>query len=418
MRPGNESPIVHDSAVISGTSKIDTPTLTLHARGASTLALMLTRLPLAPLALAVLTLLSGCKKLQGAPLTKKGEPVKLGCDAPIPAALSHEEGRAVDYVVTCMVPVHTSLTIGPGTALVFQANAGFVVEQGGSLAAKGTAAAPITMTGEGGARWHGVHVFTAAPQNELTFVRVKDAGAARVDWKGAILATGEGALTVRDTTVEAADTHALAVTDGGKLRAVERSSFSAKGDTPALVSPDAIGKLAKNSFKGGAGASVRVELTNDPPRGDQTWAKLDVPYRIAAGRAVQLVGKQTFSPGVTVLFEDGAGLVVHGALVARGTPTEKIRFRPVTSGSARHAGLALVEKGNVLEHCEIAGGGADKSDDAGNVVLSGDSGGADLTISECLLEGSGGYGLVAHGQPVKQGANVVFRSNAKGTTKP
>ncbi|MBL9108591.1 MAG: hypothetical protein JNM74_04945, partial [Myxococcales bacterium] len=184
---------------------------------------MLTRLPLAPLALAVLTLLSGCKKLQGAPLTKKGEPVKLGCDAPIPAALSHEEGRAVDYVVTCMVPVHTSLTIGSGTALVFQANAGFVVEQGGSLAAKGTAAAPITMTGEGGARWHGVHVFTAAPQNELTFVRIKDAGTARVDWKGAILATGEGALTVRDTTVEAADTHALAVTDGGKLRAVERS---------------------------------------------------------------------------------------------------------------------------------------------------------------------------------------------------
>lgn len=414
----NERPTARDFDVISGTSKIGTPTLTLPGPGTSTLASMLTRLPLVPIALAVLTLLSGCQKLQGASQTKKGEPVKLGCDAPLPGALAHEEGRAVDYVVTCMVPVHTSLTVGPGTALVFQANTGFVVEQGGSLTAKGTAAAPITMAGESGARWHGVHVFTASPQNELGFVRIKDAGVARVDWKGAILATGEGAVTVRDSTVEAAETHALAVTDGGKLRAVERSSFSAKGDTPALVSPDAVGKLAKNTFKGGAGASVRVELTNDPPRGDQTWAKLDIPYRVASGRAVQLAGKQTFAPGVTVLFEDGAGLVVHGALVARGTPTEKIRFRPVTQGSARHTGIALVEKGNVLEHCEIAGGGADKGDDAGNLVLSGDSGGADLVISECVLEGSGGYGLVAHGQPVKQGANVVFRGNAKGATKP
>jgi hypothetical protein len=47
----------------------------------------------------------------------------------------------------------------------------------------------------------------------------------------------------------------------------------------------------------------------------------------------------------------------------------------------------------------------------------GNAGGADVSLRDCVLENSGGYGVHGGGQPVTLGQGNVFQGNVSGDTK-
>ena len=110
---------------------------------------------------------------------------------------------------------------------------------------------------------------------------------------------------------------------------------------------------------------------------DTTWTAANSPYIVVQSVLVSQGFKLTIESGVVVKFNSGAGIQVNGTLVARGTATQKIVFKPVegtTPGSWGSIGFAdssvdaTVDPsgnytgGSVLEHCVISYGGGDLTD--------------------------------------------------------
>jgi len=77
------------------------------------------------------------------------------------------------------VSVRSALTVLPGVRLVFRPGAGLDVVNSGSLVAIGTAAAPITFTGEPAqpGSWEGLTIQSSVGSNELRHVTVRFGGA-------------------------------------------------------------------------------------------------------------------------------------------------------------------------------------------------------------------------------------------------
>lgn len=350
-----------------------------------------------------------------------GPPQPLTCeDAALPAALTHTPGKAIDYLVTCNLPVERALTIGPGTVIAFKSNSSFQVRGAGSLKAVGSATAPIVMQSDSaGGTWVGVYFFTKAPENTLEFVRIKGAGEQQPNLQASVLVGAEsyadGSVAIRDCVIEASAGPGLAVGAQGVLTAFERTSITGGAKAPVITTLRNIGALASgNKLTGNAVGRVEIqEASGTPADADQTWSKLDVPYYVMGN--VRYAGKQTLSPGVTVLMGPDAALQAAGQtakLIAVGTATERIEFRSEDNQPGKWAGLLLTGGlSNELAHCRIAGGGLRGiTESKGNVLAYA----AEVSIRDCVIEGSASWGVFNAGGTVKLGPNVTFNNNAKG----
>lgn len=351
-------------------------------------------------------------------------PVVVDCMAPLPETFVHTPGRAVDYLVKCEVRLTRATKITAGTVIAFEAKTGFVVDKAGSLDATGTADAPILLrAASAGAKWTGLEIFSKSAANTLNHVKIVDAGARNVDLAGAVLvgaaSFAEGNVSIRDCVIEGSATVGLSVGEGGELEALERLVVQGSGDAGVEVNPNVIARLggAGNKFAGNAKNVARVLAVNTSTLRDasQTWSLLDVPYHVP--KSTQFRGIQTVAAGVTVVVGKDAALGFDGALKAIGTESQRISIKPDTGGFAR---VDLVTKGNVLERCDISGGGSipNAFGHRGNIVLSADSGGSDVSIRDCVIEGSAGFGVVANGQPVTESGTNTFRNNASGNISP
>ncbi|HOT37854.1 MAG TPA: hypothetical protein PLT86_14425, partial [Candidatus Latescibacteria bacterium] len=116
-----------------------------------------------------------------------------------------------------------------------------------------------------------------------------------------------------------------------------------------------------------------------------TWTKAASPYRVAESIAVWPGATLTIEPGVDVLFDGHAQLVVWGNLIAVGTATDSIRFLKGSVGAWR--GIRI-ESGDssVIAYARISGVLADGTTEAAKngAVWNGGR----LTLAHCVLSGN------------------------------
>jgi len=357
-------------------------------------------------------------------------PALIDCSAPLPESFVHTAGRAVDYLVTCDLAIGAAKTVAPGTVFAFKAGKRIVVDGAGSLKASGSDAAHIVMkAADDGSKWGGIYFFNKSASNSLTFVDVLGAGSARVDLDPAAIVVGAGSfagaeVSIRDCVIDGSETVGLSVGEGSDVPALERVVVKNSGGVPVQVQPDAIASLAGtgNSFAANTVKVARIlPVPSDTLKAQAiTWAKLDVPYSITG--SVTVSGINTIAAGTDIVFGKGASLAIGASagstIKAIGTATDKITFRGDSNAVGYWQGIALSTKGNEFAHAKISGGGskANAFGQQANIVLDGNAGGADVSIRDCVLENSGGYGVHNGGQTVTLGQGNVFQGNVSGDT--
>lgn len=353
----------------------------------------------------------------------------IGCDGESPSAFVHTPGRAVDYVVTCNLPLEKATTIAAGTVIAFEPNSGLQVRgAAGSLKAVGTAEAPIVLQPtETSGHWVGVYFFTTSAENLFERVHVRNAGEQQPNLQAGVLvgasSYADGTLAIRDCVFEGSLGPGLSVGEGGTLTSIERTAISGGAGAPVEVSVHNVGALggAGNKFAGNARDRVEVFEINSgrDVLKDQTWTKLDVPY-FAKGH-VRYRGVQTISPGVTIIMADDAALEQSAAeagnhLKMVGTAADIITVRSEDGTAGKWGALWLHHPANELAHCRISGGGKNGFlDNRGNILaLSGA-----VSIRDCVIEGSAAWGIFKDPTAtVNVGANVTFQNNASGNVSP
>ncbi len=283
------------------------------------------------------------------------------------------------YAVSGTVDVDSgTLTIKPGTTIVFGDGASIRVNEDGKLSAVGTADKHIVFKGkeETPGYWGCIEFWGSnSVDNKIAYADISDGGgngADYLDYKGAVILNsvtrGQARAAITNTTVTNSTT-ALIMGDGTILDGFENNTLTGN-DLPVLVlNEDAVHELLPaSSYSGNTHDFIKVAADSGhaPVASDQTWSKLDVPYRMMSNLHVKK-GLLTIEAGTTIQFDANTKLVVtdDGKLTADGTDTDKVTLTGVETtpgywNTVEFWGVNSTD--NVLKNVVIDGAGGGDCD--------------------------------------------------------
>ncbi|MCW5909345.1 MAG: hypothetical protein KIS94_15875 [Chitinophagales bacterium] len=97
----------------------------------------------------------------------------------------------------------------------------------------------------------------------------------------------------------------------------------------------------------------------------------------------------TIQPGVTIMFADGAGIIVNeqGSLLAEGTAAKQIRFTSKSGKRGAWKGITILSNSskNVLSYCKIEHGGGNNTMGTGNIIVGSGTNTAQAEINYCEI---------------------------------
>ncbi|MFN8324010.1 MAG: hypothetical protein U0T74_15200 [Chitinophagales bacterium] len=121
-----------------------------------------------------------------------------------------------------------------------------------------------------------------------------------------------------------------------------------------------------------------------------------VDYMISG--ALQINAGLIIKPGVTIMFEDGAGLQVNeeGSISAIGASGNEIYFTSKSGKRSAWKGITILSNNakNVISYCKVEHGGATNSFGAGNIILGSGANTAEAEVSFSDITASGSDGIV------------------------
>lgn len=292
------------------------------------------------LVVSVSMTLSGCEMLKD--LFGLGGDDELS--GSINSARTLESGT---YTVTGDVTVDATLTIAPGTTILFDANTSMVVSTSGRIMAQGS----------------------GASTTQAIVFKSSKASPAKGDWDG-IIVNGNGSVFAycsflhADTGLELngasasvtsssfeSNTVGLDASGAGETLTLSGNAFVSNGEplgVAAFHDVDATSTFTSNT-------NQRIRVTPGANTISSDWSETDVPYYVDSG--FELSGVLTLSPGVTVSFASNCYLTVatDGQILADGASGQTITF---TSGLATTAkgdwdGVTVNGNGSLFDYCEF-----------------------------------------------------------------
>jgi hypothetical protein len=309
----------------------------------------------------------------------------------------------VPYRLTdSFIYISSELTINAGARFIAASGAGLQVYQGGSLIAIGTAEDNISFYGEEDVRgfWSGISIETNDPSNELTYVNVSNGGSDGFDGGdilGNVIVDHSGRLKMNNCTLTKSGGAGLTL----RVATAAISEFSNNTITDNLAAVDCLinhfAFFDEASDYTGNDRDYVTAFSSGTIEVDQTWRKLNVPYRLNSG-SESINGNLTINPGVEVVGRSNSGLAIESgaSLSAVGTAADRIIFRGQEDIKGYWKGLRFRSNtnSNLLEYVNISNGGSDGFDGANrkaNVEV--DGGNSRCHFVECNVNDSGGYGI-------------------------
>ena len=297
-----------------------------------------------------------------------------------------------------------TLTIEPGTTLMFGHDTGLRVEDEGRLNAEGTDDDPIIMSSHDQDRgfWRGIFFNESrSANNVLQNVEISYGGGHGWTYQN----RGPGNVVINDSQVHIED---VELTESGGnglwLRATEDVTLSgnnvltANADAPVNGSARTIAALNSDSdYSDNDGDYSAIKIRGGDLSGDARWDEFNVPLLVDTDIDIE-GGTLEIAPGNDLIFTGGSGLRVEddGRLNAEGTDDDPIVMSGDETTSGYWRGIFFNDTNssdNVLHHVTITDGGGHEwtyqNRGPGNVVVSN----ARVELDEVTLENSGYAGL-------------------------
>lgn len=354
-------------------------------------------------------------------------------------------GEEVDYIIDCPVEISQGvLTLEPGVTVQFKGTgSGIVVTGNGGFKAAGTAQAPIRLTSDAKqpGSWSGVMIASNNVENVLEYVTIQYAGskssesiAGNPSVSLALVGT-DARLKMSHSTVRDGNGYGLIVEEDilASQTSFTNNEFVDNTSYPVglrFSTLDLLNSSNKFGSKSSDFAQITVLEAEKSVTTDKTFKNLGLPYRIV-GMIEQAGGLLKIDPGVTLIFDTGAGIQQTSRSVRFefvGAPSQPIVMRGKQEGRGVWTGIHVTSgAANQIRFANISGGGSTMlgaSPDAfGNIVLDTYSyQDGNLGVYDCKLEKSGGHGIVvvrsaAQGAPPKINIAADKANTFKDNTK-
>ncbi len=277
------------------------------------------------------------------------------------------------HTVWDTLKIDAPVTVEPGAVFRFKANAGFQIEQDGSLNAAGTAAKPIifTATDETPGYWYGLYFDSRSSHNRLIHANVLYAGGTTVGHSGITLRRAGGdnnppsrAVLVKKGALLNVEHSWVAYSGGYGLESLGDLGTFADNRiehtrVPMRLRLDNVGHVvASNTFSDYDKQQVDV-IGNQTLTRDSTWHDIGIPYNLRY--FVTIAANLELEPGVVLWMGDGTSMVVNegASFNAVGTADKPIVIR----GRSQHPGywdsleISSESGKNVMKFVRISDGG-------------------------------------------------------------
>ncbi|WP_052598107.1 hypothetical protein [Aureispira sp. CCB-QB1] len=279
-------------------------------------------------------------------------PPPTPCDAITISDFSHfktdqtltDHCAGVDYIIkgSSYYDVTANLKVESGVTIQFEDGTGLAIQETGSINAIGTSAEPITLMGSSenavGA-WLGVIVYSDKTANILDHVTIKGAGSDAFNSngeRGCLVIYADSKIKIDNCTFENSAAYGINSNyTSAQITSLMNNKFN-NNNTPMLMRANYVNVVdATNSFSGNTNSYVHMRVGNEI-KTTQTWQALSIPYRLTASsggifgdQEIGNSGKLTINAGAIIEFEVQTGLHIDdgGALIAVGTPNNKIQFK-------------------------------------------------------------------------------------------
>lgn len=296
-----------------------------------------------------------------------------------------------DYLVNQgEVNVTAALTIDPGVTIAFRQGSRLDVEAGGAVTANGTAAQPVTFTGQAAVNgyWTGIRIFSAIPSSLEHVVVAYGGGDGSADAAN-IEVSGGGALNLNNSTLRNSKNYGLTLQSTGNLTGFSGNTLR-DNKMPAQINARHIPQLDGASSYAQGNTTNLIDVIGGTTDADGTWPATDAPYRLTAYE-INVVNAITVADGVEFQFQGGSRLDVEagGSLSATGSTTG-ITFRGATQVPGFWIGIRIFSAvPSTFDDVTFADGGSGSSTSA--TVLVGSGGRASFENSSFV--DSANYGL-------------------------
>ena len=320
------------------------------------------------------------------------------------------------------------LVLSEGVNISMPLDAAIYVGTEGSLAAEGSADAPVVFGGQEDqpGYWTGISFESKATANSLGFAVVENAGSSQ--WNGnnitnaAVWLTEESKVIIHDTTIRGSGGAAVMALSGSDLTGFANNTIENNEEslvfTPNL--PDALDGSNTFSNNGDDVILIYDSFSEDAQLADHTWPDAGIPYRVM--EPIGATGDWVVAPGVTIEVAQDVAIAVEstGSINAVGTADAPIHFVGVEALQGYWMGIEIhsVSASNVFENVELLNAGSEGfngSDDSdGALFIGGFGGDGSATIRNSTVADSGGYGIsVWNDSTLLDCGSVTFSGNAK-----
>ncbi|ACM22020.1 repeat-containing protein [Geotalea daltonii FRC-32] len=224
---------------------------------------------------------------------------------------------------------------------------------------------------------------------------------------GLYLNSSTSMLSVTNSTIA----NGIYLASTGITPTVTGNTFTNLDNSPLHAGANIIAQIIANNTLTGLASTGRVEVMGEQVSQDTTWNKLVAPYWVVSGtvsvyNTTAIPSTLTIAPGTMIKFAPNTGLQIgngtsQGALIARGTTTERITFtRSSTTGTW---GTIAFQDGTVDAITVIEN--ADVQYNSGLSITS-----ASPTIKTSTITDVTGYGInLSSANPIME--NVAITNN-------
>ncbi len=331
-----------------------------------------------------------------------------------------------EYLITDNIGIKSELEILPGSIFNVEPDLSIVIS--GDLAvfiANGTATEPITFrAADANFNWRGIAFILADDvRNTLNYVEISGAGADIIsiaDRNGGLVASSFSRFSLTNSTIIDNEGDGMFIDDDVVLTSFGNNRFENNTGHPVVLPADQIGALDPESTYSLSNGDNTIEVFGSVVDLDEetTWNAFNdgTPYFISGN--IDINTGVVIAPSARFLFDSNLRLSVNanGYLSAiANSVADQITFTALNPNLPwRGIGFATDDVRNELNFVEVSYGSSDVisiANEPANIYVNPFD---ELTINNCTITNSAGYGLYTTGSATVNGGNseaVVLNAN-------